>query len=413
MEELSGWIAGAVLGLVDVAAQSPTAPVPVPEATPLALRFYWTGNVLWVVAQLVGLLIPLALLASGAGARVARWAERVGGRPLWAVPLAIATLTLAMAGLELPLDLYAGYVRPHAYGLSNQSPARWASHWAIGLGLTLGLWTACGSVVVALRRRSPERWWLWTGLLTLPLMVFLAVVQPVVIDPLFNDYGPLRDRALETRIRDLATRAGVGQSAIYQVDKSRDTKAVNAFVNGLFGTRRIVLWDTLLDRLEPDEVLVVMGHELGHYVKGHVFRGLAVAAVLTLVGLGLVHLLVRAWLRRRPGRWGITGGGDPAALLAVLIAGRLVFLLLVPVGYAHSRAMEREADRFGLEVTGMHRAGAMAFVKLQQSNLTNPRPGPLFRLWRSTHPSVAERVLFFNQRGMAAAESLDGPSANR
>ena len=222
------------------------------------------------------------------------------------------------------------------------------------------------------------------------MLLFMAVIQPVVLDPLFNSYEPLKDKALETRIRAVAARAGMGDSRILQVDKSRDTRAVNAFVNGWLGTRQIVVWDTLLERLEADEVLAIVGHEMGHYKLDHVLRGLVVAALLMLAGLLGLHVSCKALLRRLGDRFGVDRLADVASLPMLLAVGNMITLLLLPIGYAHSRYMEREADRFGLEVTRLNRAAATSFVKLQESNLSNPNPGPLYNFWRATHPSSSD-----------------------
>jgi STE24 endopeptidase len=206
----------------------------------------------------------------------------------------------------------------------------------------------------------------------------------------------MKDRGLERRILDLASRAGIQGSRVYEVDKSRDTKTVNAYVTGFMGTKRIVLWDTLIAKLEPDEVLVVMGHEMGHYVLGHVVRSIALSTFGALLVLYLVHRS-SGYALRRFGPWlGISALHDPAALplLAVLIQG--VALLTSPVALAYSRAQEHEADRFALELTRANRSAGLAFAKLQGENLSIPYPHPLVKFLRSTHPPIGERIDFCN-----------------
>ncbi len=267
--------------------------------------------------------------------------------------------------------------------------------------------------------RSPKLWWLWVGLLTVPFSFFFMMLAPIVVDPLFNDYGPMHDKALERRILALAERAGIEDSRIFEVDMSRKTNRVNAYVKGFLGSKRIVLWDTLLEKLDDREVLVVMGHEMGHYVLGHVTRSLLLSSLLTLIGLYVVHRAASAIVRRHGARLGFDRLGDVASLPLLLLLGQVFVLLAAPVINLYSRSQEHEADRFALEITRDNRAGALAFVKLQRENLSNPRPGWFYKTWRGTHPTLGERIDFCNAyRPWADGQPLhygalfrDGPAA--
>jgi Zn-dependent protease with chaperone function len=222
------------------------------------------------------------------------------------------------------------------------------------------------------------------------------LIEPVWIDPLFNKFGPMKNKSLERSILAEAERAGIEGSRVFEVDKSVDTKAVNAYVKGVFATKRIVLWDTLIAKLDEDELLFVMGHEMGHYVLGHVVRSILLSTVVTLAGLFLMDWLGRRLVTRYSGRLGFNQLADIASLPLLMMLLEVVFLVLSPVALAYSRYQEHEADRFALDLTRTNRAGAMSFVKLQEENLSNPRPGPLFKLVRSSHPSIGERIDFCN-----------------
>ena len=229
-----------------------------------------------------------------------------------------------------------------------------------------------------------------------PFICLMALLQPVVIDPLFNQFQPLGDKALEAKILALASRAGIEGSRVYRVDKSVDTTAVNAYVTGFMGTKRIVIWDTALRALDEDELLFIMGHEMGHFVLHHVARGIAFSSLLVLLSLLALHLLASRVLRRWQARFGFNALSDVAAApLGILILQLLVFAGL-PIPMAFSRGQEHEADRFGLELTGDNHAAAMSFVKLQYSNLSIPRPGLLHRIWFGSHPCLADRIEFCN-----------------
>ena len=379
---------------------SPTqteAQVAVPEPSQQALQYYRSSNLVWAVDTAVGFLIPALLLFTGLSARLRAAAFRVGRRWLPALALYAFLFILATALLSLPLAYYEGFVLEHAYNLSNQSLGKWLVDWLkgvglSGLGLALVLW-----IPYLLLRRSPERWWLYAGLTTLPIATFVLIITPIWIDPLFNDFGPLKDRALEHRILALAERAGVSGSRVFEVNKSRDTKTVNAYVTGVGATKRVVLWDTILAKLEPDQIEFVVAHELGHFVLRHVLAWIAVATIVATLSLYVVHRVAGRMIARFSRPFGFDRLSDVASLPLLILLGTAVSFLMTPLLLAFSRYQEHEADRFALELTRDNRAAATTFVRLQTENLSIPRPGPLYIFWRGSHPSLGDRVDFANR----------------
>jgi STE24 endopeptidase len=379
---------------------SPTqteARVAVPEPSPQALQYYRSGNLLWAVGTVLGFLVPALLLFTGFSARLRNVAFRLGRRWLPALALYAFLFILTTALLTLPLEYYQGFVREHAYGLSNQSLGKWLGDWLkavalSGLGLALVLW-----IPYLLLRRSPERWWLYAGVATLPIATFVLIVTPVWVDPLFNDFGPLKDRALEHRILGLAERAGISGSKVFQVNKSVDTKTVNAYVTGVGATKRIVLWDTILAKLEPDQVEFVVAHELGHFVLHHVLAWILVVTILAILSLYVVHRVARRVIARFARRFGFDRLSDIASLPLLILLGTAVSFVATPLLLGFSRYQEHEADRFAIELTRNNRAAATTFVRLQEENLSVPRPGTLYNLWRGSHPSLGDRIDFANR----------------
>ena len=373
------------------------APVPVPAPSEKALRYYRSGMVLWAVRQGWELLVPGVILFSGFSARLRTWAGRWGRR--WFILLAIYTTLYAALTwvLDLPLDYYAGFARQHAYGLSTQTLGRW---WGDALKSLLVV-VAGGVALLWLPylglHRAPRRWWLITGLLTAPVMCLLMLIAPLWIEPLFNDFGPMKNRALEREILALAARAGIEGGRVFEVNKSVDTKAVNAYVTGFGGTKRIVLWDTLIAKLGREPLLFVMGHEMGHYVLGHVWKSILLGAGLALVVLYVLDRAARGLVARCHTRFGFHRLDDVASFPLFLLLIQVCLLLLAPLTNAYSRHLEHEADRFGLELTQDNHAAATGFVGLQEANLSNPRPGWLYRWWRADHPSLGERIDFCNR----------------
>lgn len=413
-------------------AQAETGPVAVPEPTEKAMRYYRSGNVVWVVDTLLSLLVPALFLFTGFSARIRDLARRVGRGWLLTIAAYFVLFSLASFVITLPWSYYTEFVRQHAYGLSNQTLGKWASDAVKGLLVGLVAGSLFVWVPFLLLKKSPRRWWFYTSLAAIPFVVLVLLVTPVWIEPLFNEFGPMKDAALEKDILSLAERAGIEGGRVFEVDKSVDTKAVNAYVTGFGQTKRIVLWDTILAKLDRREVLFVMGHEMGHYVLGHIPKTIAIASLFILATLYLAHRTAGWFISRFQRRFGFDSLADVAALPLLLLLANGFSLLVTPALLAHSRHQERQSDRFGLEITRDNRAAAMAFVKLQAENLGNPRPGPLYKLWRSSHPPLGERIDFCNTYrpwetgapreyehlfrapgGPPAADAGDGPAGER
>jgi Zn-dependent protease with chaperone function len=370
--------------------------VTVPPATPTALRYYTSGNRLWVLDQAVPMALFAIILFSGTSAKLRNLARRIGRNWFFTTIVYVTLFTILTFVVMLPLAYYEEFVRQHAYGLSNQTPRKWVTDSLISLAVTC---IAAGLFVwipYLLLRKSPRRWWLYTAAAAIPFIVVANLIAPVWIAPLFNRFGPMRDKALETRILALADRAGIENSRVFEVNKSVDTKTLNAYVAGLWQTKRIVLWDTTIARLDDRELLFVMGHEMGHYVLGHIWQLVALNSLMILLFLYAAYKTTGAIVARWAHRLGFSDMADVASLPLLLLVVGVLSQMIAPVPLAFARHIEHEADRFGLEITQTNHSAGTAFVKLQQEALGNPWPGPLFKLWRADHPPLGERIEFSN-----------------
>jgi STE24 endopeptidase len=380
---------------VDVAVDE-TAPVAVPPASEKALAYYRSGNILWVVNLVWSIGLLVVILATGFSARLRDWSQRVGRRWFFTLVIYYVLFNVITTLLDLPRAYYDEFVRQHAYGLSNQTLGKWWSDTLTAFGLS----TVIGALVLwvpyLLLRKSPRRWWLYTGLALVPFIIVANLIAPIWIAPLFNKFEPMRDKALEASILRLADRAGIEGSRVFEVNKSVDTKTLNAYVAGMFGTKRIVLWDTIIARMDRRELLFVMGHEMGHYVLGHTWYLVAFSMLLNMACFYGAYRTAGAVLSRWGDRFGFTTLADIASLPLLLILLSVFSLLAEPLTNAFTRHIEHEADRFGLEITQTSHSAGTAFVKLQQDALSNPRPGLLFKLWREDHPPLGERIDFVN-----------------
>lgn len=373
-----------------------SVPVPAPPPTELALQRYHTGNGWWCILTIWDIAVPALVLFTGLSARLRDAARRIGQKWYFSLCIYIALLAAVFFVLTLPLDYYLGFVRAHFYGLSSQTFSKW-------LGDSLKEQAALivvGWLVIWLPylmiRKSPHRWWIYAGLAMIPLYFAGQLAKPLVFDPLFNQFSEIQNKQLEQKILALAERAGIHASRVYEVKKSVDTKTVNAYVTGFLGTKRIVLWDTALAKLNEHELLFVMGHEMGHYALGHVVKGILFLSVLTFVALYGIHRLGAKCTRRWQSRFGFSELSDTASLPLLILLLNIFSLALTPIGFAYSRHLEHEADRFGLELTHFNHSAATGFTRLQEENLSVPRPGWFFTVWRGTHPSIGDRIDFFN-----------------
>jgi STE24 endopeptidase len=371
--------------------------VPVPEPSEKAISYYRSGNLLWVVDTIWGMLIPALLLFTGFSATMRTWAERIGKKWFITIGLYFVIFSILTFIIDLPLSYYEEFVRQHAYDLSNQTFAKWFgdSLKSLAVGVIVGvlfLW-----IPYTLLRKSPKRWWLYVTMIAIPFLFLFIVVAPIWISPLFNDFGPMKDKTLEANILALADRAGIEGSRVFEVNKSVDTKAVNAYVTGFMSTKRVVLWDTIIEKLNHKELLFVMGHEMGHYVLGHVWKSVLFFSALILCTLYAAYRVAGSILRKWSHAFGFTQLSDIASLPFILLLVSIFSFVTTPVALWYGRHNEHEADRFGLEITRDNHDAATAFVKLQQENLTNPRPGLLYKLWRADHPVLGERIDFCNE----------------
>jgi len=348
-------------------------------------RAAYAGLGLGLVVQVAALVV----LAGGPFAAVADALERSGTHWLLRHSL-VAVLVLAVLLLVTMPLAYVGFEIGHAWGLSTQSVPGWLLDRARGL--------LVGGVVAALSalaffgavRVQPRWWWVWGWIAFSALTVLIAFVWPLVVAPLFNRFEPLEPGSLRRRVTALAESSGLKIGEVFVVDASRRSTVENAYVAGLGGSKRLVLFDTLLTGGDEDEAAFVVAHELGHEMENHVVKNVA----LTIGGL-FVGFAVLAWLAARPGvlQWaGIGGIGDVRALPLLLLFAIATNTVSLPVENAISRRFEARADAIALELTDDPATAVRVFRRLAFSNLADLRP-PRIAVWTLfTHPPIPERI---------------------
>jgi STE24 endopeptidase len=347
---------------------------------------YWLP--LW--ATLLTLLTSWLMLRLGWSASWRGWAERVTSRrwlqpALYALPYILVS-TLIMA----PWTIYVDYWRERNYDLMNLSFAGWMTEQAIGLTIGLVFAAILMTIVFAVIRRAPRSWWLWgSGAMTL-FVAFSVLIAPVFIAPLFNDYKPMAAGPLRDQILAMARAHKVPAENIYVFDQSKQHKRISANVSGLGPTIRISLNDNLLNRASPAEVKAVMGHELGHYVLGHVQRLILVIGLVILGGFFLLWWLTPRILARHGERWGVRDSADPAVTPLFAIIFGIYMLAMTPVLNTLIRVNESEADAFGLDAAREPDGFAATAMKL--SEYRKIEPSPLEEAIFFDHPSGRTRV---------------------
>ncbi|RRA47936.1 M48 family metallopeptidase [Acidipila sp. EB88] len=394
--------------LLAVPAQAPAYVLP-PALLAKAHALELLHTALYFGGTLWELLALALLLRWGAGSRLARWARSLtrhrGGGPFTARPwlegLVLAPLWLAILALiALPGSLVSHSVRVR-FGLSVEHWWPWWGDWAAEEGMTLLLGTLLLSAVFALIRWSPRRWWLWFWLLIQPIVVLGVFLAPIAIDPLFNRFTPLatQDAPLVARLEQVARLGGLAipPERMFMEDASKRDTGMNAYVTGIGASKRIVVWDTTLQRVPPDEILAIYAHEQGHYVLGHIWKGILFEALLTLGLFALLARLFRWAVERFEARWHVTGVTDYAALPVLLFLASCLSFLSAPVSNAISRFQEHAADVYGQQLLTRLLPNAAEievddFNRLGRAWLEDPAPPRFVVWWTYTHPPVADRA---------------------
>lgn len=353
-------------------------------------------NLLFFLSIPYDWLIYLFALWLGIGKALQRWAQRATKWFVLQAAVYVFCLSLLVTVWTLPFD-WINYRISWAYRVSTQPALSWLHDETIDFFVNTVLLFLLVVVLYWLIRRFEKRWWLYAGLVSVPFTIFFMFIQPVVIDPLYNDFYPLKDKALEGKILALAEKAHIPADHVFEVNMSEKTNALNAYVTGIGSHARIVLWDTTLDRLQEKEILFIMAHEMGHYVMKHVYWGVAGSIALTFVGLFIVNRVVR-WLVRT---WGnvlhLQKMSEIATLPLFLLVFSLLSFLVSPAINFVSRQEEHAADEYAIQLTHDREAAISAFQQLTKAGLSEVNPPTFVKLFRYTHPTIFERIVFLEQ----------------
>lgn len=350
-----------------------------------------------------GLLVLWLMLRWKVAPKYRTWAERASSKWFLQVLIFSPLLILTMAVADLPEDIYSHKVF-RDYGLSVQGWGSWAGDWAKSEfgGLILGILLI--AILYAVIRNSPRRWWFYFWLASLPIIVCLTFLQPLVIDPLFHKFEPLaqKDPALTASLEQMVQRAGenIPPERMFLMGEAVKGTDLNAYVTGFGASKRMVVYDTTVAKMTTPEITFVMGHETGHYVLNHIPKALLIAAFGLLIMFYLAYRMIGWMLARWGTAWGIRGIEDLASLPALLVLLSILSFIGSPISNGVSRYFEHQADQYGIEVThglipDQGQVAAQAFEILGVTNLDYPDPSPLNVLMTYDHPPARDRVQFF------------------
>jgi len=347
---------------------------------------YRSDRRLLAVVSLVIQFSLLSFLALYRGRPLKNILERLGRRPYAGAAIAGASISLLLTIVLLPLDLMA-FDRGREFGLITQGIGPWFTDLLVSTMITCLLAATGATLAMLLWRRFKRRFWLAGSVLVAAWAVLSVWLWPVAVAPLFNDFEPLPPGKVRTEVIQLADRAGVDVGEVYEVDASRRSSTLNAYVNGIGSSKRVVIYDNAINDLNDQELSALIAHELGHVESNDLYRGLGFAILVIPLGVLFVQVGTMTLIRRR--------GDDPAGpaivpALALMVA--VATLVLSVPGNMLSRNIETRADRFSFELTGESSGMIGLQEKLAESNLTDPDPPGIYQFLFGTHPATLERI---------------------
>lgn len=297
--------------------------------------------------------------------------------------------------ISIPFDLYHTFKIENKYGFNTQTPKLWILDLIKSLIISTILMVLVGTGAFWLIQSSQDWWWLFVWGFIFIFSLFMMYISPYLIEPLFNKYEPLKIEGLEEKIKNLMQKAGIKVSRVFQMDASKRSKHTNAYFTGIGRTKRIVLFDTLLQKMDEAEILAVLAHEAGHWKKKHILKSLILFEITSLLSFYIAfHLLKQKLLYQT---FAIDQQTIMAGFILLSFLGGIISFPFTPLASYFSRRHEYEADRFACELIGNSDGLISSLIKLSKDNLSNLHPHPVFAAFYYSHPPVVTRIKFLRQ----------------
>ncbi len=358
-------------------------------------------------------IIYLVLLGTGLSARMRDTAERMTSSKTIQSVLYWILFLVVVTVVSLPWSIWEGYVRELSYGLSNLTFGAWLVEQAKGFAIALVIGALIIAALYAIVRKLPRTWWVWGAIAGIGFMFFGSVIAPLVLTPIFNSPKKLAEARVVDPILRLARQNGIDATAVWEIDASKQSKRISANVSGALGTERITLNDNLLNRASLEEIEAVMGHEMGHYVLNHIYKGLLEFGILIVIGFAVVAALFERLRARYETKWKIRSIADPAGLPLAALLFSLYFFVITPLLNTIRRTQEYEADVFGLNTARQPDGFAQTAIKLSEYRKLSP--GPIEEMIFFDHPSGRTRIytaMRWKAENLPVASAATTPSAS-
>ncbi|MDH4222352.1 MAG: M48 family metallopeptidase [candidate division Zixibacteria bacterium] len=358
-----------------------------------AIKYQNAKNVHFFADQGYTILFLILFLFLGLSAFLRHQVEKITRKRFWVIFLYSLIFILLAFIIGLPSSYY-GFHLEQKFQLSNQNFGQWFGEqlkailvlFIIGLIIIEGIYFAL--------KKAPKTWWIYVSVVFVFFTVVLVNLAPILILPLFNVYTPLPQGEVRDRLISLSEKAGVEVEDIFQMDMSKQTKKVNAALTGIGNTKRIILGDNIINEFTPEEIEFVIAHEMGHNVLQHIWKVIALSSFISAIGFLIIHLSMGRIIHRFRKSLKIENMADIASLPLFLLIFSIFSLVTLPVIPTYSRHIERQADKFAMDMTRNPDVAVVAFEKLAYKNLSDPNPHPVIEFLLYDHPPISKRIKF-------------------
>ena len=304
--------------------------------------------------------------------------------------LFLLILSYASTFFSIPFSLYSTFKIENKYGFNTTTPKLWLTDFLKSILVSTVLMGIVALVALWLIQSSPNYWWIWVWGFFLIFSLFMMYISPYVIEPLFNKFTPIEEEGIEDKIKKLMQKVNLKVSRVFKMDASKRSRHTNAYFTGIGRVKRIILYDTLLEKMNHDEILSVLAHEAGHWKKKHVLKMIIVLELISLIGIYISFRILQTDILTA--LFHIKQGTFFAKVIILGFIGGIISFPFIPLSNYVSRRFEREADRFACELTGNSESMASALIKLSKDNLSNLHPHPFYAAFYYSHPPIVQRI---------------------